>query len=95
MSVSQEDHRLLYKIAEAYYVDELTQQQIADRFGLSRPKVSRLLKKAREARIVNITLVPPSGDVAALERALEQAYATQGSCCGLGERSGRFRRGRA
>lgn len=75
MPTSHEEHRLFYKIAEAYYVDELTQQQIAGRFGLSRPKVSRLLKKAREERIVNITLVPPAGDVAALERALERAYA--------------------
>lgn len=75
MPASREEHRLLYKIAEAYYVDELTQQQIADRFGLSRPKVSRLLKKAREERIVNVTLMPPTGDVADMERALERAYA--------------------
>ncbi|MBC7256755.1 MAG: XRE family transcriptional regulator, partial [Chloroflexi bacterium] len=36
-------HRLLYRIAQAYYVQELTQQEIAERFGLSRSKVSRLL----------------------------------------------------
>ena len=59
MAVSREQHRLLYRIAQSYYVDGLTQQRIARRFGLSRPKVSRLLQKARDERIVNTTLVPP------------------------------------
>lgn len=52
----------------------MTQQQIAKRFGLSRPKVSRLLQKARDERIVNITLVPPTGGMADLERELEHRY---------------------
>lgn len=59
MAVSGDLHRLLYRIAQSYYLDGMTQQQIAKRFGLSRPKVSRLLQKARGERIVNITLVPP------------------------------------
>jgi DNA-binding transcriptional regulator LsrR (DeoR family) len=74
MAVSREQHRLLYRIAQAYYVDELTQQQIAKRFGLSRPKVSRLLQKARDERIINITLVPPTSGMADLERELEHKY---------------------
>jgi len=74
MAIGKEEHRLLYRIAQSYYVDELTQQQIAKRFGLSRPKVSRLLQKARDERVVNITLVPPSGGMADLEHALEHKY---------------------
>jgi DNA-binding transcriptional regulator LsrR (DeoR family) len=74
MTVSREQHRLLYRIAQAYYLDELTQQQIAQRFGLSRPKISRLLSQARDEKIVNITLVPPSGGMADLEHELEQKY---------------------
>jgi DNA-binding transcriptional regulator LsrR (DeoR family) len=74
MAVSREEHRLLYRIAQAYYKDELTQQQIAQRFGLSRPKVSRLLQKARDEKIVTFTLVPPGGGMAELEHALEQKY---------------------
>jgi DNA-binding transcriptional regulator LsrR (DeoR family) len=74
MPVSQEQHRLLYRIAQAYYVDDLTQQQIAKRFGLSRPKVSRLLQKARDERIINVTLVPPASGMADLERELEHKY---------------------
>lgn len=70
-------HRLLYRIAQAYYDDGLTQQQVADRFGLSRQKVSRLLRQARRERIVNITVVPPSGGMADLERELEREYGLQ------------------
>jgi len=77
MAISSEEHRLLYRIAQAYYVDGLTQQQIAQRFRLSRPKVSRLLQKARDERVVTITLVPPSGAFPELERALEQKYGLQ------------------
>ncbi len=74
MHLDREAHRLLYRIAQAYYGDGDTQQQIARRFGLSRPKVSRLLQKARDAGVVNIALVPPRGGLADLERAVEQRY---------------------
>ena len=39
--------RLLYKIAHVYYEDGLSQKQIGLRFGISRIKVSRMLKHAR------------------------------------------------
>lgn len=74
VAVSREQHRLLYRIGQSYYVDGLTQQQIAKRFGLSRPKVSRLLRQARDAGIVNITLAPPTSGMADLERELERKY---------------------
>lgn len=77
MAVSGDLHRLLYRIAQSYYLDGMTQQQIATRFSLSRPKVSRLLRKARDERIVNITLVPPTGGMADLERELEHRYSLE------------------
>ncbi len=66
MSASIEQHRFLYKVARAYYLDGLTQLQIARCMGLSRPKVSRLLKKAKSEKVVNITLVPSAGGMALL-----------------------------
>jgi len=74
VALSREQHRLLYRIAQAYHVDGLTQQQIAMRLGLSRPKVSRLLKKGRENGIINITLVPPPNGMADIELELEHKY---------------------
>lgn len=77
MALSVEEHRLLYRIAQAYHVDGLTQQQIAQRFGLSRPKVSRLLQKAREEKVVTVILSPPAGTLPDQERQLEQKYGLQ------------------
>ena len=74
MAISGDEHRLLYRIAQAHYEDGLTQQQIAERFGVSRPKVSRLLQRAKRERVVTITLVPPAGCFPDLERGLEQRY---------------------
>ena len=65
---------LLYKIAKAYYEDGLTQDQIGKRFGLSRIKISRLLQQARQTRVVQIAITPPSGSYGDLERAVEAAY---------------------
>ena len=68
------DERLLYRIARAYYEDNLTQQEIAGRFGLSRVKVSRLLGRAREAGIVQISITAPPSSDADLERRIESQY---------------------
>lgn len=69
-----QDQRLLYKVAKAYYEDNLTQQQIGGRFGLSRVKVSRMLSKARSSRIVQISINPPQSSNADLEREVEAKY---------------------
>ncbi len=74
MVLDTEQHRLLYQLAQAYYNDQLTQQEIAKNFGLSRPKVSRMLKLAREKGIVNITFVPPTGGQTDIDRALKQRF---------------------
>lgn len=66
--------RLLYRIALAYYEDDLTQAEIAERFGISRIKVSRLLTRARDEGIVRITVVPPQEHNTDLERRLETAF---------------------
>ena len=66
--------RLLFKIAQAYYEQGLTQKQIGERYGLSRMKVSRLLKQARELQIVQISLYPMEPLHADLEQRLEERY---------------------
>ncbi len=66
--------RLLYKVSREYYENQLTQNEIAKRLGLSRIKVSRLLKQARQEQIVSITLTPPPGLLAELEEGIEKKY---------------------
>lgn len=69
-----EQRKLLYKLAVAYYEDGLTQKQIGRRFGVSRIKVSRLLRQARQQKIVNIHITPVDDANIDLERALCQKY---------------------
>ena len=66
--------RLINKVSLLYYNDELTQQEIARRLNLSRPKVSRLLKQARELGIVKITVETASGSYIEQEIGLEKKF---------------------
>ncbi|ABR74935.1 MULTISPECIES: sugar-binding transcriptional regulator [Pasteurellaceae] len=54
--VEYKEGSLLTEIAIAYYEHELTQEEIANKFNISRIKVGRLLKKARQEGIVEINV---------------------------------------
>jgi len=54
--LDKEEHQLIIDASVLYYLEGKTQSQIAKELYLSRPKVSRLLKKARELQIVDITI---------------------------------------
>lgn len=51
---NRELFQLLSQVASLYYLEEKTQSEVADELGLSRQKVHRLLKQARELQIVEI-----------------------------------------
>lgn len=71
----QIDEQLLYTIARLYYLENLSQVEISERLNLSRAKVSRLLARAREERIVNIQITPPAGsNVEDLERRIQKRF---------------------
>lgn len=55
-SSHSQDYELLTEIAIAYYCDEITQEEIANKFGFSRIKIGRLLKRAKEEGIVEINV---------------------------------------
>lgn len=67
MPQSDDEHSFLYKVAQAYYLEGATQDEVGRRFGISRIKVSRLLKKAREQQVVQITVSAPSDSLAEVE----------------------------
>lgn len=50
------DVRLMVKVCDLYYNQNISQQQIAKTLGISRPTVSRLLSSAREQGIVRISI---------------------------------------
>jgi len=65
---------LMAKVADLYYLRNLTQQTIAERLGLSRPTVSRLLTRSRTTGIVRIEVTPPDGTYHPLEHGLEEMF---------------------
>ncbi len=67
-------HELLAEVASLYYEEELTQSAIAARLGLSRVKVYRLLKQARDEQVVTIVIDWPIRRDARLERELCQVF---------------------
>jgi DNA-binding transcriptional regulator LsrR (DeoR family) len=51
------DIDLMTEVAMLYYLDNITQEAIAKRFDLSRVKVSRLLKRARDEGVVEVRVL--------------------------------------
>jgi DNA-binding transcriptional regulator LsrR (DeoR family) len=56
---SERELLLLAEVAHLYYIKNLTQQHIAERIGVSRSKVSRLLREARARGVVEIRVHSP------------------------------------
>jgi deoxyribonucleoside regulator len=65
---------LLAQISSMYYEQGMTQNEIASQLGLSRVKIYRLLKQAKEEQVVQITINWPIKRQAQLEQALKQAF---------------------
>jgi deoxyribonucleoside regulator len=77
MTRSTDDISLLLEVARLYYQHDLSQQQIAQKIGISRPGVSRLLQRAREKGIVRIEIKDPFELGTQIERELRIKYKLQ------------------
>jgi DNA-binding transcriptional regulator LsrR (DeoR family) len=73
--LSWDEHELLARIAHRWYVDGRTQGEIGGEFSLSRPKVQRLLERARATGVVEIHIEPPLGVDLDLEGLLLETFA--------------------
>ena len=60
--MDSKDRNLLVEIAVMYYLENKTQTEISKELFMSRPKVSRLLKRARDLNIVDIKINYESDD---------------------------------
>jgi lsr operon transcriptional repressor len=65
---------LLARIAWLYYIEGLTQKEVAWRFNMSRVKVTRLLKKARERGLVEIRIANVRTSHLPLESSLREKF---------------------
>jgi DNA-binding transcriptional regulator LsrR (DeoR family) len=62
------------EIAALYYADQVTQEELSQRFGMSRAKIGRLLKRAREEGIVEIRVRPHPGVAVEIEQELIRRF---------------------
>ncbi|WP_299090934.1 sugar-binding transcriptional regulator [uncultured Metabacillus sp.] len=72
--LSWEERRQLVKTASLYYIEGLTQEQIAKRVGVSRPVISKHLQKAKEYGIVEVFIKDESLHTVELENKLETRF---------------------
>ncbi len=70
-------HFLLAQVALMYYEQELTQSEIGKALGLSRVKIYRLLKEAKENRVVQIKISWPIERHPLLEKSLKDCFQLQ------------------
>ncbi|MFJ5295909.1 sugar-binding transcriptional regulator [Pseudomonas sp. NPDC088368] len=71
--VNAED-QLNIRIAWYYYVNNMTQQQIADRLGITRLRVNKALATCRETGVVQIRINSPLASCIALEDQLQERF---------------------
>jgi deoxyribonucleoside regulator len=72
--VAQYDVELMIKVAEMYYIDDIPQREIAQKLNISRPKVSRLLKSAKENKLIEIRINYPAPARSQLEKTFEKKF---------------------
>lgn len=70
----ESNRKFLYKISRLYYFDNLTQEEISKKLGISRSKVSRFLDKARAEKIVEIKLNYPDENFDETESLIEKRF---------------------
>ncbi len=73
-SRASDRHELILRCAWLYHDDHLTQEQIAERFKISRSTVSRALSEAERLGIVRVVITEPLPEALRLETALADRY---------------------
>ena len=73
------EEELVARVAWCYYHDGLTQNDIGERLGLPRLKISRLLEKGRQSGVIRVQINSRYEGCLALETELQQRSAQAGS----------------
>lgn len=66
--------KLMVKVSNLYYKDNLTQEEISEKLKISKYQVNRILKKAISSGIVQINIIDPTVNISTLEDKLEKLF---------------------
>ena len=72
--MNDEELGVMAEVASLYFEQRYSQQEIADKLYFSRSKVSRLISKAMENKIVEITINYPLERILSLENQLKEQF---------------------
>ena len=78
MAKSRANESQILKIAMLYYEGGMTQDDIAKKYGMSRPTVVRILKQARDEGLVEIRITKSLPETSQLEAEIETEFAAFG-----------------
>ncbi|WP_328804436.1 sugar-binding transcriptional regulator [Paenibacillus apii] len=71
---NNEELRLMLKVAQMYYDNDMTQSEISKELGIYRTTISRMLKKIREKGIVKITINYDLSETFSIEQQLMERF---------------------
>lgn len=66
--------RITVRVCQMYYLEDMSQKEIAAKLGISRPQISRILAAARKEKVVNITINDPYAKETRLQNILREKY---------------------
>lgn len=66
--------RMILKVCQLYYEENLSQKEISSQLGISRPQISRMLSAARNNNVVSIKINNPFLDETKLEHSIMERY---------------------
>lgn len=69
-----EERKILVKVCKMYYYESWTQEKIAEKIGVSRPMISKMLHRAREEGIIEIVIHDDDHEISTLEKEIEQLF---------------------
>jgi len=72
--MSNYSQNLMIKVADFYYIQNLTQQEIANRLKISRVKISRILTNAKKRGIIKVNINYPISNCVQIERKFEKLF---------------------
>lgn len=81
-----------YRAATMYYLQDQTMEAIADTLGVSRSTVSRLIKTARSAGLVRVSVRRPSSAGIDLARRVQEAFGLRAHVVPVRERASEVQR---
>lgn len=68
------EHSLMIKVVWCYYIEDMTQQAIADRLGISRMRVIKLLEKGRAKKLIQFKIRADAYQQTEITNQLQERY---------------------